>query len=427
MVHNLSLFTHHMWIGGFLIVGAAACGHFMVRDYDLTTRYNDLLDRVLRHRDAIISHLNWACIFLGFHSFGLYIHNDTMSALGRPQDMFSDTTIQLQPAFAQWIQNTHALALVALLPIPLGTADFLVHHIHAFTIHVTVLILLKGVLFARSSRLIPDKANLGFRFPCDGHGRGGTCQVSPGSCLLRTIRMGSNSYHGRKLCAEVLLLLMGGSAISYGHSASKDNGCEDLKSIMALRFPRFSQGLAQTPLLAVFGLVLLPHYMTSRVMMILSRTPLSLAREILSRGYSDPLHVRPIAHAIWDPHFGQPPWKLLLEGALAQRNIAIRCLLVVRVGYTYNQMETGISRFKNVESRLNHHLSTLLREVPWLGRGSTLGNNFLDVLPHPQGLGPLFGQWNLYAQNPIQVVIYLCTPAEEAEACHSNFLGGFHP
>lgn len=84
----LSLFTHHMWIGGFLIVGAAAhAAIFMVRDYDPTTRYNDLLDRVLRHRDAIISHLNWACIFLGFHSFGLYIHNDTMSALGRPQDM----------------------------------------------------------------------------------------------------------------------------------------------------------------------------------------------------------------------------------------------------------------------------------------------------------------------------------------------------
>ncbi|KAK7308473.1 hypothetical protein VNO77_42080 [Canavalia gladiata] len=31
-------------------------------------------------------------------------------ALGRPQDMFSDTAIQLQPVFAQWIQNTHALA-----------------------------------------------------------------------------------------------------------------------------------------------------------------------------------------------------------------------------------------------------------------------------------------------------------------------------
>ena len=67
---------------------------------------------------------------------------------------------------------------IAMMPITLGPSDFLVHHIHAFTIHVTVLILLKGVLFARSSRLIPDKVRLGFRFPCDGPGRGGTCQVS---------------------------------------------------------------------------------------------------------------------------------------------------------------------------------------------------------------------------------------------------------
>ncbi|KAF3627767.1 Photosystem I chlorophyll a apoprotein A1 [Capsicum annuum] len=114
---QLLLFTYHMWIGGFLIVGAAThVTIFMVRDYDPTIRYNDLLDHVLRHRDAIISHLNWACIFLGFHSFCLYIHNDTMSALGHPQDMFSDTSIQLQPVFAQWIQNTHALAPRATTP-----------------------------------------------------------------------------------------------------------------------------------------------------------------------------------------------------------------------------------------------------------------------------------------------------------------------
>jgi photosystem I P700 chlorophyll a apoprotein A1 len=200
----LSIFTHHMWIGGFLIVGGAAhAAIFMVRDYDPVVNQNNVVDRVIRHRDAIISHLNWVCMFLGFHSFGLYIHNDTMQALGRPQDMFSDTAIQLQPVFAQWVQNLHTIApgttapnalepvsyafgggvvavggKIAMMPIALGTADFLVHHIHAFTIHVTVLILLKGVLFARSSRLIPDKANLGFRFPCDGPGRGGTCQVS---------------------------------------------------------------------------------------------------------------------------------------------------------------------------------------------------------------------------------------------------------
>nr|YP_008965632.1 photosystem I P700 chlorophyll a apoprotein A1 [Porphyridium purpureum]ATJ02839.1 photosystem I P700 chlorophyll a apoprotein A1 [Porphyridium purpureum]7Y5E_A2 Chain A2, PsaA [Porphyridium purpureum]7Y5E_AN Chain AN, PsaA [Porphyridium purpureum]BAO23608.1 photosystem I P700 chlorophyll a apoprotein A1 [Porphyridium purpureum] len=201
---QLSLFTHHMWIGGFCVTGAAAHGAiFMVRDYSPAQNYNNLLDRMIRHRDAIISHLNWVCIFLGFHSFGLYIHNDTMRALGRSQDMFSDTAIQLQPIFAQWIQSIHTLApgntapnalaatsyafggdivavngKIAMMPIALGTADFMVHHIHAFTIHVTVLILLKGVLFARNSRLIPDKANLGFRFPCDGPGRGGTCQVS---------------------------------------------------------------------------------------------------------------------------------------------------------------------------------------------------------------------------------------------------------
>nr|YP_009240485.1 P700 apoprotein subunit Ia [Lotharella vacuolata]BAU62619.1 P700 apoprotein subunit Ia [Lotharella vacuolata] len=201
---QLSLFTHHMWIGGFCIVGAGAhASIFMVRDYNPSDNYNNLLDRIICQRDSIISHLNWVCIFLGLHSFGLYIHNDTMSALGRSDDMFSDTAIQLQPVFAQYIQRIHYQApfvtsplfisptspiwgneisivnkKVAMIPMSLSTSDFMVHHIHAFTIHVTLLILLKGVLFARNSRLIPDKSNLGFRFPCDGPGRGGTCQVS---------------------------------------------------------------------------------------------------------------------------------------------------------------------------------------------------------------------------------------------------------
>ncbi|QCD87181.1 photosystem I chlorophyll a apoprotein A1 [Vigna unguiculata] len=124
---QLSLFTHHMWIGGFLIVGAAAhAAIFMVRDYDPTIRYNDLLDRVLRHRDSIISHLNW-------------------------------------PIFAQWIQNTHALAPGTTAP-GAATSTSLTWGGENL-VAVGVLILLKGVLFARSSRLIPDKANLGL-FVC---------------------------------------------------------------------------------------------------------------------------------------------------------------------------------------------------------------------------------------------------------------------
>merc|ERR1712193_357122 len=107
---QVSLFVHHVWIGGFCIVGAGAhASIFMVRDYSPLESYGTLIDASLRHRDAIIAHLNWVSIFLGTHSFGLYVHNDTL---------------------------------------------------------VAVLILLKGVLFARSSSLIPDKSTLGFRFPC---------------------------------------------------------------------------------------------------------------------------------------------------------------------------------------------------------------------------------------------------------------------
>ena len=199
----LGCFTHHMWIGALFIVGAGAHAAIaMVRDYDPAKNIDNVLDRILKARDAIISHLNWVCMFLGFHSFGLYIHNDTMRALGRPDDMFSDKAIQLQPVFAQWVQNIQSSGIgttmlsgngvsqvfngdtitiggkIAMKAIPLGTADFMIHHIHAFQIHVCLLILLKGVLYSRNSRLIPDKASLGFRFPCDGPGRGGTCQVS---------------------------------------------------------------------------------------------------------------------------------------------------------------------------------------------------------------------------------------------------------
>ena len=69
----------------------------------------------------------------------------------------------------------------------LGTADFIVHHIHAFTIHVTLLILSKGVLYARNSRFVSDKLELGFTYPCDGPGRGGTCQISPWDHLFSAV------------------------------------------------------------------------------------------------------------------------------------------------------------------------------------------------------------------------------------------------
>merc|ERR1712048_549782 len=57
---QVSLFVHHVWIGGFCIVGAGAhASIFMVRDYSPQESFGTLIDASLRHREAIIAHLNW--------------------------------------------------------------------------------------------------------------------------------------------------------------------------------------------------------------------------------------------------------------------------------------------------------------------------------------------------------------------------------
>ncbi|MFQ6641358.1 hypothetical protein Gotur_014862, partial [Gossypium turneri] len=158
----------------------------------------------------------------------------------------------------------------------------------------------------------------------------------------------------------------------------------------------------------------------------------------------NPLHVRSIAHVIWDPHFGQPTVEAFTRGGTpSPLNIAYSGVyhwwytirlhtnedlytgaffllflstLSLIVGWLHLQSKwkPNISWFKNTESCLNHYLSGLFRvsSFSWTGhlvhvailgsRGEYVQwNNFLDVLPHPQGLGPFFlGEWNLYAQNP---------------------------
>jgi photosystem I P700 chlorophyll a apoprotein A1 len=179
---TLALFVHHMWIGGFLIVGAGA--HISI--YSINNIDNQDLKDLLKHRDVIVSHLIWITVALGLHSFGIYIHNDTLQALGRPEDTFSDNSIQIKPIFAillnKILSKVYDIEVldgrVTKNIIEMGTADFMIHHIHAFTVHVTILIIFKGILYGRSSRLVSDKHILGFRYPCDGPGRGGTCQIS---------------------------------------------------------------------------------------------------------------------------------------------------------------------------------------------------------------------------------------------------------
>ena len=94
----------------------------------------------------------------GYHTLSLYVHND----------------VSLSPVFGQWLQVAHGSQVGS----PLSCGDVLVHHAIALGLHTTVLVLLKAALNGRSSKLMPDKATFGYGFPCDGPGRGGTCDIS---------------------------------------------------------------------------------------------------------------------------------------------------------------------------------------------------------------------------------------------------------
>ena len=180
----LCLSIHHACLSSFLIIASGAHASIFV--------IHQLPTSEIRHRDPIIGHLIWVCIAIGLHSFSLYCHNDTLEALGRPEDIFHDNSIQLKAIFAKQsleLQPDIEMLDKKIIRITqeLGTADFIVHHIHAFTIHVTLLILSKGVLYARNSRFVSDKLELGFTYPCDGPGRGGTCQISPWDHLFSAV------------------------------------------------------------------------------------------------------------------------------------------------------------------------------------------------------------------------------------------------
>ena len=187
-----ALYTHHQFIAGFLMVGAFAHGAiFFVRDYDPVANKNNVLARMLDHKEALISHLSWVSLFLGFHTLGLYVHNDVVVAFGTPEKQ-----ILIEPVFAQWIQAASGKALygfdvllsnpdsiasttgAAWLPgwldainsgsnslfLAIGPGDFLVHHAIALGLHTTTLILVKGALDARGSKLMPDKKDFGYSF-----------------------------------------------------------------------------------------------------------------------------------------------------------------------------------------------------------------------------------------------------------------------
>ncbi|KAI3668408.1 hypothetical protein L1987_88595 [Smallanthus sonchifolius] len=333
---QLSLFTHHMWIGGFLIVGAAA----------------------------------HAAIFMGVLKI-----------------CFQIPLSNYNPSLLNGLQNTHALApgatapgatastsltwgggdlvavggKVALLPIPLGTADFL-SDVWGSISDQGVVTHITGGNFAQSSITI-------------------------------------NGWLRDFLWAQ----------------ASQ----EDLKGIMALRFPRFSQGLAQDPTTRRiwFGIatahdfeshdditeerlyqnIFASHF--GQLAIIFLWTSGNLFHVAWQGNFEswvkDPLHVRPIAHAIWDPHFGQPAVEAFTRGG-APGPVNIAYSGVYQWWYTIG-LRTNVDLYN--------------------------GALFLLFI---SAISLIAGQWNLYAQNP-DSSSHLFGTSQGAGTAILTLLGGFHP
>jgi photosystem I P700 chlorophyll a apoprotein A2 len=182
----LALYVHHSFIASFLMMGS--CAHaaiFLISDYTNkieTKSHSDSIGRILSHKAAIISHLSFVCLWLGFHTLGVYVHNDTVVAFSQVEKQ-----ILIEPAFRLFqapyqteLTTQHTTVASKLLDfiLPLAPTDLLAHHSIALGLHVTVLILLKGSLDARGSKLMGDKIHFGYGFACDGPGRAGTCDIS---------------------------------------------------------------------------------------------------------------------------------------------------------------------------------------------------------------------------------------------------------
>ena len=188
----LAIYVHHTWIAAFCLLGSMVhISTSLVRDYRIPRLgRKDTIRRVLRHKESITSHLSWVTLWLGFHTLLIYAHNDAVYAFGE-----ADKQVVIDPVYAQVIQvasgkNLYGQAILSSVSnscnqstlenalLPIGPADLLAHHAISLGLHTTVLVLLKGSLDTRGSRLIPDKYQMGLSFPCDGPGRGGTCDTS---------------------------------------------------------------------------------------------------------------------------------------------------------------------------------------------------------------------------------------------------------
>ncbi len=106
-----ALYTHHQYIAGFFLCGAFAHGAiFLIRDATLTQWVQWLIGM----RAFVLSHLSAITLFLGFHTLGLYVHNDVMQALGTPEKQIAGSRLH---TVGNWALRSRAATSSCIMPL----------------------------------------------------------------------------------------------------------------------------------------------------------------------------------------------------------------------------------------------------------------------------------------------------------------------
>jgi photosystem I P700 chlorophyll a apoprotein A2 len=167
-ITTVALYVHHEYIASTLMMATVLHASIsFITDYGVLAIQKASNSVIYKMKGQLNSHLSWMCLYLGFHTLGVYVHNDTVSAFGE-----FTSEILIEPLFGMSFSTRFKVSS------PLGPGDLLFHHAIGLGLHVSILILLKGSLDAPGSHLIPDKINFAVSFPCDGPIRGGTCDIS---------------------------------------------------------------------------------------------------------------------------------------------------------------------------------------------------------------------------------------------------------
>jgi len=90
------VYVHHQFITAFFMVASLLhVGMWCIRDYVTRSEVSLLL-----YRYQLMSHLSWISLYLGFHTLIVWIHNDSIIALGD-----SDKILLIEPLFSVMLQE----------------------------------------------------------------------------------------------------------------------------------------------------------------------------------------------------------------------------------------------------------------------------------------------------------------------------------